>query len=179
MRWAVLALVLAAALAVARWLGRGAADDDDQGVSPDGYDTMPPPTAIDASGPTPHFSWSELDRDGAASPAQRDALAALARGVLEPIRERLARPLYVTGAGGFHPSPDRPGWPRRGRGSRHRQGRAADVYALGIPPWSLRTLILAMARNGEIPPVTAVAYHGFVHVDLDAGRRWPTGARQE
>jgi hypothetical protein len=119
----------------------------------------------------PHFTWAELTRSATAAawglandpgPAEASRLAALARGVLEPLRRRFG-PLAVTSG---YRSAELNWYVSLSRTSRHCTGEAADLKPLA-PGVSLAAVALAAAA--ELPVGQVIVEHppgGWVHLAL-------------
>lgn len=125
-----------------------------------------------------HFMLSEFTRSGTASQRGLDntptasakaSLARLASEVLDPLRDAIGQPLRVS-SGYRSAEVNRAvgGVP----GSKHQQGRAADVYAEGIPAAELMRLAVEL----DLPFDVAMIYEAKGHLHLD--QRPGTAAQQ-
>lgn len=111
------------------------------------------------TGPTPHFTWSELTVRGGVAGADLPRLPSAARAnlarlaeVLEVIRGAVGRPLRVTS--GY----------RHGDTLQHGMGQAADIQADGMSPLALLLLVRRASNAGLLPhhirQVIAESLHG-------------------
>lgn len=95
---------------------------------------------------TPHFSLEELTATSTGLPntpnrTERAALLALATHILQPLRDALGKPVYITS--GF-----RSASVNRAvggvAGSQHRSGQAADIYVKGMTSMALARRVVAL-----------------------------------
>jgi hypothetical protein len=111
------------------------------------------------TGPTPHFTWSELTIRKGVAGADLDSLYSAARlnlirlaEVLEVIRASVGKPLRVTS--GY----------RHGDKFQHGYGQAADIQADGLSPTYLLRFIRRLHNAGLFPhqlrQVIAESLHG-------------------
>lgn len=120
-----------------------------------------------------YFTFGEFSRSSEATrrglsnepdAAARANLQRLAVEVLDPLREAIGRPLKVT-SGYRSPAVNKAvgGVP----GSKHQQGRAADVKADGVPAAELMRLAVEL----DLPFDVAMIYEakGHLHLDQRAG----------
>lgn len=134
---------------------------------------------------TPHFSEHELLRSataaklgirlGWATPQHRAAALRLTRQVLEPLRERVGRPVHITSgyrspeltealiAAGYSAS----------RTSDHMTGRAVDIVVRGLSHEELATHLYQLGAEGRIEYDQLIHYQpgtgGSCHVSYRRG----------
>lgn len=117
---------------------------------------------------TPHFSWSELDKLGAASdPVIRQNIRKTAN-FLEIIRSALGDVPLVVNSG------YRPEWYNRKVGgsetSSHLTGLAADVKPVGITQYRAYKVLAA----SDLPPFDQIIYYpisGHIHIGIGSQMR--------
>ena len=122
------------------------------------------------------FSWGEMVGSGEArrrqipnqpSPGEQVALMSLARLVLDPIRDRVGRPVSVTSG---YRSAELNGAIGGARGSQHTRGEAADIKVRGLAGYELAREIYAIGLQFD----QLIAYHadrgGHVHISYTTRR---------
>lgn len=141
---------------------------------------------------TPHFTLEELSVsqlatrrgiDNTPPPAARIALKALAENILEPLRKKAGKPVFVSSAFRCKELNNRIGG---APDSQHCDGEAADITLKGISPYTTAQMIVAMglpfdqlilefgrwvhvshnpigAQRGQI--LTAVSKNGHTHYE--------------
>lgn len=98
------------------------------------------------TGPSPHFTWSELTTRRGVAGADLARLTSSARAslvrlaeVLEVVRAEVGRPVRVTSA--YRHSDPR----------QHGQGQAADVQVDGLSPLELLAIVRRLHSSGRFP----------------------------
>ena len=118
---------------------------------------------------SPHFTLSELDREGCATTAQRLALETLAVGCLEQIRAVLGVPLTINSGLRSAAHNNAIGGAAT---SQHLRGEAADFVPVGYPGGgeaAMRVLVAEVMAGRLVVDQLILYASGFLHVSYRTG----------
>ena len=122
------------------------------------------------------FTWSEFQQSSAAAKAgiklivpeaHKPAVQALCAHVLDPLRERLARPVKITGG---YRTPQTNALIGGSKTSQHMVGEAVDIKVSGVPAEDLARAIVDFADDFDQVIWYAPSRGGHVHVSYTEGR---------